>query len=113
MFTFGDRGKVDAVFGEKRLVRGDHGFARGKRDFDRAFRRLTGTADQFDEHIDAGLLRQHGGVVEPFHFLEVDAAILSARTSAHRNDFNGATATHSQRLPLACHLRNQGCTNRA
>ena len=96
----GERGELDAVLGEQRLVGGDHRLAGRERRLDRGLGRIAGAADQFDEHVDVGRARQRDRIGEPFHRSEIDAAILGARARADRDDLDGAPATRGQRLAL-------------
>ena len=113
VMLFRERGELDAVLGEQRLVGGDHRFARRQRRLDRALGRIAGAADQFDEHVDVGRARQRHRIGEPFHLLEIDAAILGPRARADRDDLDRAPATRGERLALARHLGDQGGADRA
>ncbi len=113
VMLFRERGELDAMLGEQRLVGGDHRFARRQCRFDGALGGIADAADQFHEHIDVGGARQRDWIGIPFYFLEIDAAILSPRARADRDDLDRAAATRDERLLLARHLGDQGRADRA
>ena len=76
MVLFRERGELDAMLGKQRLVGGDHRLSGRQRRFDRCLGRIAGAADQFDKHVDVGRARERHRIGEPFHFFQIDAAIL-------------------------------------
>ena len=50
---------------------------------------------------------------EPFHFLEIDAAVLVARSRADGDNVDRAPATRRKRLALVRDLGEQRSTDRA
>jgi len=104
---FGQHRELHALLGEQRLVGGDHRLAGGERGFNRGARRIAGAADQFDEDVDAGIARQRHRVGEPFHLLQVEAAVLAFVARADRHHLDGAPAARGQLLALARELRDQ------
>src|SRR4029079_11789831 len=69
--------------------------------------------DQLDENVDVRIARERRRLGEPFHFLEIDAAVLVARSCADGNDVDGTPATSYQRVALMRDLGKQCGANRA
>jgi hypothetical protein len=102
-----------AVFGEQRLVGGDHRFARRERRLARLLGGTARAAHQFHEHIDAVRARKLNRIGEPFHFLQIDAALLGLGARANRNDLDAPAAARGKRLALLHDLGNQRRAHRA
>ena len=91
VFLLGDRGKLDAMPGEQRLVGGHDDLPDASAASTARFGRLAVAADQFDEDVDVRLARERERVGEPFHLPRSMPRSL-ARERAH-------TATTSMARP--------------
>ena len=102
--ALGQLGQCHAVMRQQRLVGGDDMFAGFQRRLDSVLGRARITADQFDEHIDAGGLRQRHRVIVPFQLGEVMATVLGlgAGRDARHND--ATPARISTRAPCVCRM---------
>ena len=65
VIALGERRELHAMLRKQRLVGGHHMLAGLERGLDRAFGGVAGAADQFDEHIDAGVARERERIAEP------------------------------------------------
>jgi len=105
--AFSERGELAAVPRQQCLVGRNHRFAGGERGLDGALCRISRTANQLDENINVGILRQLLRIGDPSYFFEINTAIFSARACADRDDLYRAAATCGQRLSLARQLGDQ------
>src|SRR5581483_12288008 len=94
--SLGHNGEPIAMAGEQRLVGGYHRLAGGERGFHDALGRIALPADHFDQDIDPRIGRKCGRIGKPAEFLQVDIALLAARTRAHRDDLDRATGARRE-----------------
>ena len=89
-----------AVLGDQRLVGGDHRLAGFQRGLDRRQRRIAGTAHQFDEAVDAGIVGQRQRAFGPFDAAQIELALLHLRARGDGDDAHAAAAARRQRPRL-------------
>ena len=79
--ALGERGKLVTMAGQQRLVGGHDRLAGGKRGLDRAFGRVAGAADHFDQDVDGRIGGKLDRIGDPAE-LSSDRRRASCRATA-------------------------------
>ncbi len=110
---FRQRGELQAVFGDHRLVGGDDADAAPQRRLGRLESRPIGAADQFDEKVDVIGGRERGRIVEKRHAAEVDATVAGAVARGDRRHDDLAAGAAGKRRLSPLQQPHKACANDA
>ena len=99
--AFREHGKLLTVPRQQCLVCGHHRLAGRQRRFDGALGRIALPAHDLDQNIDRPVGRQRHGIGEPAKLLDVEIALLGARSGGERHHLDRpAAARHELVAPL-------------
>ena len=90
LVLLGERGEAGPVMGEQRLVGGDDMLAGRERGLDRLLCHTALAANQLDEHVDRGILRQSDGVLHETQSGQIGVAFLLPASGRVRDDLDRA-----------------------
>ena len=79
------------MMGEQRLVGGDDMLAGAECGLDGVLRHAPLAAHQFDEDVDAGVLRERDRILHAAEGRDVDVRVPAMLERRHGNDLNGPT----------------------
>jgi hypothetical protein len=88
------------MFGDQRLVGGDHRLAGFQRRLDRRQRGLAGPSDQLDKAIDTGITGQRQRIFGPGDTAEIDTTLFRLRARGDGDDAHAAPAARRQGAAL-------------
>ena len=94
--AFCEQSELMTVPRQQRLVGGDYRLAGRKRGLDHPLGRIALPADDFDQHIDRRVRREHCRIGHPAKFLQIDVALFTPRTRADGDNLNRPSAARNE-----------------